>query len=166
MIEIPKSPTADTRTCDFSRVTERQLYLSSQQHILDVRRALAFFGHLLSDAAARHDYDKLLDVAGFHADFLTDFKVTTWWDRHRKLNRHHLNMADGVPADVNLIDVLDMIADGVMAGSARSGVEKVYKPELPDEVLRRAFDNTFRLLLDQVKVVDDPPAPQEPEETR
>ena len=61
-------------------------------------------------------------------------------------------MADGVPEDVNLIDVLDMIADGVMAGAARSGVEKVYKPDLPEAVLRRAFDNTFALLLAQVRV--------------
>lgn len=152
MIEISRSPTADTRTCDFTKVTEDTLYLSSQLHINDVQRALAFFGYLLDDASRRHDFDKLSDIAGFHRDFLTGFKETTWWDRHRKLNRHHLNMADGVPDDVNLIDVLDMIADGVMAGAARSGVDKVYKPELPDDVLRRAFDNTFALLLSQVRV--------------
>lgn len=156
MITISQSPTADTRTYDYTQVTERQLYLSSQMHILDVQRALAFFGHLLDDAARRHDFDKLSDVAGFHADFLTGFKTTSWWDRHRKLNRHHLNVADGVPDDVNLIDVLDMIADGVMAGAARSGVEKVYMPQLPDDVLRRAFENTFRLLLAQVHVRVEP----------
>lgn len=89
-ITIPKSGTADTRTCDFTKVTQDTLYRSSHQHILDVRRALALFGWMLSDAAARHDYDKLSDIEGFHADFLTGFKVTDWWDRHRKLNRHHL----------------------------------------------------------------------------
>lgn len=152
MIEISKSPTADTRTSDYTQVTEQQLYLSSQLHINDVQRGLAFFAYLLEDASRRHDFDKLSDITGFHQDFLTGFKSTTWWDRHRQLNRHHLNMADGVPADVNLIDVLDMIADGVMAGAARSGVEKVYLPQLPDDVLRLAFVNTFRLLLEQVKV--------------
>lgn len=152
MIEISKSPTADTRTCDFTKVTQEQLYLSSQLHINDVQRALAFFAYLLDDASRRHDFDKLSDIKGFHEDFLTGFKNTTWWDRHRQLNRHHLNVADGVPADVNIIDVLDMIADGVMAGAARSGVEKVYMPELPDTVLRTAFENTFRLLLSHVSV--------------
>ena len=119
MIEISLSPTADTRTCDFTKVTEDTLYLSSQLHINDVQRGLAFFGYLLDNASRRHDFDKLSDIAGFHRDFLTGFKETTWWDRHRKLNRHHLNVADGVPDDVNLIDVLDMIADGVPTVNSR-----------------------------------------------
>lgn len=50
------------------------------------------------------------------------------------------------------LDVLDMVADGVMAGAARSGVENVYLPQIPDDVLRRALENTFRLLLAQVQV--------------
>jgi len=150
MIEISKSPTADSRTCDFTKVSVEQLYRSSHQHILDVRRALAFFGYLLDDAAARHDFDKLSDIAGFHGDFATGFMVTDWWDRHRKLNRHHLLQADGVPEDVNLIDVLDMVADCVMAGMARSG--SVYPLDLPTDVLVRAFNNTVELLKANVKV--------------
>jgi hypothetical protein len=164
MIEIPKSSTADTRTCDFTQVTKETLYKSSHQHILDVRRALAFFSYLLKDVADRHDYDKLLDIDSFHADFLTGFKVTTWWDRHRRLNRHHLNIADGVPDDVNLIDVLDMIADGVMAGAGRSGVENIYLPQLPPDVLHRAFLNTFELLKSQVRIASAP-RPETPEGT-
>jgi hypothetical protein len=160
MIEIPKSTTADTRTCDFTKVTQETLYLSSHQHINDVRRALGFFRWMLEDAAARHDFDKLSDVAGFHADFLTGFTLTEWWDRHRKLNRHHLLQPDGVPADVNLIDVLDMIADCVMAGMARSG--SVYPLTISDDVLRRAFDNTVEVLKAQVSIVEAPvSAPRE-----
>lgn len=49
-ITIRKSPTADTRTCDFANVSERTLLNSSVQHIADVRRGLAFFGALLADA--------------------------------------------------------------------------------------------------------------------
>jgi hypothetical protein len=150
MIEIPQSPTADTRTCDVSKVSKDELYRSSHQHILDVRRGLLFFRYLLEDAAARHDFDKLSDIDSFHSDFQTKFSVTEWWDRHRKLNRHHLLQADGVPDDVNLIDVLDMIADCTMAGMARAG--SVYPLELPDEVLRAAFKNTCELLLSQVSV--------------
>lgn len=153
MIEIPRSPTADTRTCDVNAVTQDQLYRSSHQHILDVRRGLLFFRYLLDDAAARHDFDKLSDVDTFYADFKTGFAVTEWWDRHRKINRHHLLQDDGVPADVNLIDVLDMIADCTMAGMARAG--SVYPLELPDRLLQAAFQNTCKLLLAQVKVIPD-----------
>jgi len=105
---------------------------------------------LLLQAAGRHDYDKLTDIDGFHRDFVTGFTQTTWWDAHRRLNRHHLLQPDGVPEDVNLIDVLDMICDCVMAGMARSGT--VYPLDIDDAVLRRAFDNTVELLKTNVAV--------------
>lgn len=154
-IEIEQSKTADTRSCDYTQVTRETLLDSSRQHIGDVGKGLAFFAGLLVEAAARHDYDKLTDIDGFHADFVTGFAQTGWWDRHRKLNRHHLLQADGVPEDVNLIDVLDMIADCVMAGMARTGT--VYPLAITDDVLRRAFENTVTLLQSQVVVRE--PAP-------
>jgi hypothetical protein len=150
MIRIQQSQTADTRTCDYTQVTKEQLYASSVQHIEDVRAALRFFGELLDYAIENHDPDKLTDIDGFHADFVTGFKQTSWWDRHRKLNRHHLTQADGIPTDVNLIDVLDYIADCVMAGMGRSG--SVYPLHLTPDLLERAFQNTVTLLKDQVVV--------------
>jgi hypothetical protein len=153
MIQIKQSPTADTRTCDFANVSKDTLYASSKQHINDVRRALDYFMAKVCEAGQNHDPDKLTDIDGFHADFVTGFKQTGWWDRHRALNRHHLQQADGIPADVNLIDVLDFIADCVMAGMARSG--SVYALNLPPELLERAFQNTVDLLKAQV-VVEQP----------
>ena len=85
---------------------------------------------------------------------MTGFKQTEWWDKHRKINRHHLLQEDGVPQDVNLIDVLDMIADCVMAGMARSG--EVYPLNLDPDVLMRAFQNTVELLKQHVEVWTDP----------
>lgn len=152
-IRIRPSATADTRTCDFANTDKRTLLNSSAQHIADVRRGLAFFGAMLAEAATRHDEDKITDIDGFHRDFVTGFKQTEWWDRHRKLNRHHLLAADGVPEDVNLIDVLDMIADCTMAGMARSG--SVYPLDLSPEVLMRAFQNTADLLKAHVEVAPD-----------
>ena len=152
MIKIRKSSTADTRTCDFSKVTKQTLYDSSVQHIKDVRKGCAFLKSRIDAAALRHDFDKLAEIAWFHEDFITGFKQHTWWDNHRKLNRHHLLEADGVPADVNLIDVLDMIVDCVMAGMARSG--SVYPLTLSPDVLMRAFNNTVELLKSNVKVRD------------
>lgn len=150
MIKIKSSPTADTRTCDFSKVDRQTLLDSSKQHIYDVMQGLAFFGRQLEEAASRHDLDKLSDIEGFHADFVTGFKEHSWWDRHRKLNRHHLMNSDGVPEDVNLIDVLDMISDCVMAGMARSG--SVYDLNLDRDVLWKAFTNTVDLLKRNVQV--------------
>ncbi len=157
MITIPKSQTADTRTCDYSKVSKQELLESSLQHIEDVTMGLAFFMQQIALAAKRHDTDKLTDIDGFHADFVTGFKQTGWWDRHRKLNRHHLvNMQgvpqeDGIPADVNLIDVLDYLTDCVMAGMARSG--SVTPLKLPPELLERAFQNTVALLKENVAVL-------------
>jgi len=154
MIEIKPSPTADTRTCDYTKVTRETLYNSSLQHINDVQRALAFFQHHLAIASVEHDTDKLTDIAGFHRDFVKGFPDgdTPWWDAHRKLNRHHLNMSDGVPENVTLIDVLDYIADCVMAGMARSG--SVYEIKIDPDVLMRAYVNTIELLKKEVVVVE------------
>ncbi len=152
MIHIRKSETADTRTCDFANVTKETLLVSSKQHITDIGQALTFFRDEIYRADVRHDTDKLTDIDGFHADFVHGFTEghTSWWERHRQLNRHHLNMADGVRDDVNLIDVLDFIADCVMAGMARSG--SVSPLKLEPELLERAFQNTVALLQRQVTV--------------
>lgn len=152
-ITIQKSETADTRTCDYANVSKETLLASSKQHISDVCQGIAFFQGLLTKSAQQHDVDKLTDIDGFHADFLTGFKQTGWWDRHRKLNRHHLLQADGIPDDVNLIDVIDFIVDCVMAGMARSG--SVYPLPLPTEVLAKAFHNTVELLKENVVVSGD-----------
>lgn len=156
MIEISPSPTADTRTCDYTKVEKGALLESSIQHIADVGQALGWFASLLTMAAVRHDADKITDIDGFHADFLTGFKETGWWDRHRSLNRHHLTQEDGIPKDVNLIDVLDFIVDCVVAGMARSG--QVYPLALPDTLLQTAFQNTVDLLKANV-IVGRPPVP-------
>lgn len=151
MIRIHKSKTADTRTCDFANTDKATLLASSRQHIGDVAKALAFFSGKLVEAAGEHDYDKLTAIDWFHSDFVTGFKQTGWWDNHRKIHRHHINMADGVPEDVNLLDVLEHVADCVMAGMARSG--SVYELKLSDELLQKAFKNTVKLLCDQTMLV-------------
>ncbi|RLB78973.1 MAG: hypothetical protein DRH06_00345 [Deltaproteobacteria bacterium] len=150
MIHIQESKTADTRTCDSSQVTKEQLLESSHQHINDVTKGLDFLINMLVDAEIHHDHDKISDIDGFHRDFITGFKSTEWWDNHRKVNRHHLLVADGVPDDVNLIDVLDMIVDCVMAGMGRSG--SVYPLNIDAKVLIAAFQNTVELLKNEIVV--------------
>lgn len=155
MIEIRRSPTADTRTCDFANVSKETLLASSHQHIRDVHEGLQFFSMKVAEALLAHDTDKISDIDGFHADFVRGFgpDAQTWWTKHRQINRHHLLQPDGVRDDVNLIDVLDFIADCVMAGMARSG--SVYPLKLSPELLEKAFQNTVTMLKSQVVVAGD-----------
>lgn len=158
MIIIKPSPTADTRTCDFANISKETLLASSHQHIADVREGLRYFESMIRKAAENHDFDKLTVIDGFHRDFVTGFAQTEWWDRHRVLNRHHLNNEDGVRDDVNLIDLLDFIVDCVMAGMARSG--SVYRLSLSPELLENAFQNTVEHLKRNVMVIQDTPLPK------
>lgn len=153
VIKIKPSPTADTRSCDWSTVSKDQLCTSSIQHRKDVRAGFDFFITLMRRQGELHDHDKLSDIDGFHADFQTGFERHEWWDKHRKINRHHLLQEDGVPDDVNLVDVLDLIVDCTMAGLARSG--DIYPITLSPEVLQRAFDNTCELLKSHVVIEKD-----------
>ena len=153
MIKIKPSPTADTRTCDVRKVSEDQLYESSVQHINDVREGLKFFQEWLYSIGTLHDYDKLTNIQQFYSDFQTEFKEHSWWDNHRKVNRHHLNSIDGIPENINLLDVLEYITDCVMAGMARSG--SVYDIRIKADVLMKAFDNTVELLKKNVEVIDE-----------
>lgn len=152
MIKIKPSPTADTRTCDFANVTKEQLLASSEQHIRDVHMAMAFFIGKIYESQSDHDCDKITDIDGFHRDFIGGFKNTTWWDNHRKVNRHHLLAEDGVPSDVNLIDVLDFIADMVVA---RKGRGAHFPIALTGDILFKAFQNTVDMLDAEVVVEND-----------
>lgn len=153
MIKIKKSQTADTRSCDFSKVSKETLKESSVQHINDVGKALGFFASKLAESASVHDFDKLTEIDWFHSDFLTGFKETGWWTNHRKVNRHHLLQEDGIPEDVNLIDVLEFISDCTMAGMARTG--DVFPLEISSELLQKAFKNTAELLKDNIEVENE-----------
>lgn len=148
MIKIKKSPTADTRSCDWANVSISQLKGSSEQHIGDVKKGIDYFVALLNIAKLDHDYDKIYEIKEFHKDFITGFKQTSWWDKHRKISRHHLTESDGVPDNVNLVDVIEMIVDCTMAGMARTG--KVFPLEIKPEVLMKAFENTAELLKSEI----------------
>ena len=149
-IKIERSQNADTRTCNFSKVTKEELLSSSILHIADVRHGMNFFSNMLVLAGTDHDTTKKSEINSFYKDFRTGFKRVEWWKMHQKTERHHLKDENFVQEDVNLIDILEMITDGVMAGLARSGEYR--KEEIPDGLLRKAFDNTIQLLLDNVEI--------------
>ena len=150
MIKIRKSPTADSRTCDWSQVTKEQLLESSKIHIADIGKGFDFFIDLMQRQKHIHDLTKINDIDGFFEDFKTGFKRQEWWKDHQRKERHHFNNPEFIQEDVNLIDIIDQIIDGVMAGMARSGE---YRQEnISPELLTKAYLNTVNLLLKNVEV--------------
>lgn len=154
-IIVHKSPTADTRTADHE-VTPQELLDSSRMHIDDVRKAMMFLRNQLYEAALRHDWTKI----DYDREFYEQFHKAQqsgewgkgWYDQiHLQKERHHLNAR--CPDDVNLIDVLEMLCDCVMAGLARSGK---YREEEPTPgILVKAYKNTVKMLLNATEVADE-----------
>lgn len=149
-IVIRPTEVADTRTCDHTKVTKAELLEASKHHIADVQRAMDFFSRLIQQAGEQHDHDKLTNIDEFFHDFQEGFVKPRWLENHHVVNRHHLNEPTGIPTDVNLIDVLEMIGDCVMAGMGRSG--SVRSLEIDPDVLMQAFKNTAEQLARRVEV--------------
>ena len=59
-----------------------------------------------------------------------------------------------VPDDVDLIEVIEMIADCVCAGRARNKDGTIYPITISENVLMQAFTNTVTLFADAVTVVE------------
>ena len=147
---IRRSPIADSRTCDYKSVTKQQLADASAQHIQDVQNVMALVRHTLKDIAEVHDGDKLQGIDEFYSNFLTDFEEKSWLRRHYASNRHHLSEPEGVPGDVDLLDVMEHVVDCVAAGLARKG--EVYPIDLPDALLQKAVANTVTMLKQHIAV--------------
>lgn len=146
MIIIKKSPTADSRSCDCKNVSKFLLRLSTEEHIRNVMDTTKFFANMLLKAGDNHDDHKLRTIDAFHKAFTGGFVDETWWNEHKK-ERHHLPPD---LEDVNLIDILEHISDCVTAGMARTG--KVNPLIIDDKLLQKAFQNTIKLLMDNIKV--------------
>ena len=148
---IKATPNADTRTADV--FSEAVLLHETKAHIGAVRGVMATLAGELVDIGLHHDRTKLSDFNQFLEDFQSkktgaNFKSLPWWQIHLT-ERHHLN--DRCPDDVNLLDVLEMVADGVCAGKARSGT--VYPIVLSNEILQKALKNTQKLIEESIEVL-------------
>ena len=152
MITIKKNNKCDTRTCDVNEVSEEVLLENSKEHIKDVRKGMLFLSNLIRLQGDDHDHTKISGISQFYDDFKNKFSEghTSWWEIHQKTERHHLKNEQFIQDDVNLIDILEQITDGVMAGLARSGEYR--QEQISPELLKRAYDNTVKLLLSNVTV--------------
>ena len=169
-IRIPSTADADTRTAN-GKVSKERLLDNSRQHISDVNQALHFFVGILLQKGVEHDWTKIDNIDEFYADFAStqdgfqgDFKQMHWYHDIHLQERHHLK--EYCPEDVNLLDVLERIADGVMAGMGRAGF--IYEDELNPEILTKAYNNTMKLLANNTEVIQTRQKPNQlsPEEEK
>lgn len=151
-IVIRPSPSADTRSADHV-VAEGELRRSTEMHIDDVRRGMEWLADAMRERGVRHDWTKLRYFPSFYRQFNEAQKTgcwgNGWYDRiHCVKERHHIENA--CPDDVTLIDILEHIVDGVMAGKARSGEYR--QDVLGAGILERAYANTQKLISGAVRV--------------
>jgi hypothetical protein len=109
-------------------------------------------------AGNKHDHTKLSEpeVSLFYRELCNtiegnmDFVEGEWYRIHVTTERHHLDRY--VPDNVNLIDVLEMVCDCICAGMARSGEVRPF--EISNKLLRRAFENTVKMCINSVNLVE------------
>ena len=153
MIEIRKNPNGDTRTAQ-KDVSFEQFQEANDMHIEDVMSVMYELSKMVYSRGENHDCTKKSHEKLFYDNFLstmnngTDFVNDEWYQLHIKAERHHL--LSNYPDDVNLIDVLEMIADCVCAGMARSG--EIRDLEINPDILNRAVQNTAKLIKDMIVV--------------
>lgn len=150
-IIIEKNPNGDTRTAS-KDISFEQFQVANSMHKADVYGVMRYLASLVHVAGLKHDYTKKSNEKLFYNNFLstmnngTDFVADEWYQMHINEERHHL--LSRCPEDVNLIDVMEMIADCVCAGLARSG--EVRELEISSDILERAVKNTVDLIVKEV----------------
>lgn len=164
IIEIKHCSVGDTRTANHAPTIE-EFSDANALHIKDVKSMVSAYGYEIAESqkgnyweCSGHDWTKqkepyksefyhnLCDTINGHMDFMDG----EWIRKHYDLERHHLN--DRCPDDVTLIDVIEMIADNVCAGLARSG--EIRPVEIKPEVLALAVKNTAEFMAHHVKLTN------------
>lgn len=154
-IIIEKNPNGDTRTAP-KNISFEEFQVANDMHRADVNAVMKHIARLVHRAGLKHDYTKKSDEELFYDNFLstmnngTNFVEDEWYQLHVNTERHHL--LTRCPEDVNLIDVIEMIADCTCAGLARSG--EVRGLEISTEILEKAVQNTVNLIMSEIELVE------------
>lgn len=145
VISINKSPKTVKRDGDISY---QDLRRSTKMHQSDVKRVLYYIADRLKKIGDIHDWSKDTLAELYYNDYVDskrnnkDMHKGEWYKYHFEHERHHL--MNSVPEDVNLLDVIEFIADCCCDGIAESGEPE--KMEISDKLLRQAFDNTIKMI--------------------
>ena len=154
-IIIKNTQNADSRTAN-EELNKDTLLESTKTHRNDVKRIMNYMATVIREAGEKHDWTKIKHFDEFAEEVLkphtdAEFKQAHWYQNHITEERHHLNA--NCPVDVNLFDVLEMIADCTVAGKGRAGKMTPAYLKLQDPfILERAYWNTVKILDDLVEV--------------
>lgn len=154
-IIIKKNPNGDTRTAS-KNISYEEFQEANDMHKRDVYEVMKYLSRLISVTGLSHDFTKKREEQLFYKNFLsamnngTNFVEDEWYQLHINEERHHL--LSRCPEDVNLIDVIEMIVDCTCAGLARSG--EVRELEINSEILEKAVQNTVKLILREIELVN------------
>ena len=132
---------------------------SNLEHCENVREMMFNFAEDVKWQGKKHDWTKKNEPyrSMFYRDLCNTiegrmkFEDGEWCKLHYINERHHL--LNNVPDDVNLIDVIEMIADCVCAGMARSG--EVRPLEINESIIMKAINNTVKLMAESVELNDE-----------
>lgn len=161
MIFVKKSKYPDSGVTGAAEASKQDLVSDAVQHREDVRNAVSWLVKELNKRITVHDYTKIRDpesdmyFQAFNEAAVkkVSFKSAPWYALHVLMERHHLLARE--PKDVDLLDVLEFIADIVTANKAR-GREDLSRiaSAMPEDLLYRAFRNTVDKL-NAIMVVDE-----------
>lgn len=149
-IKLKKDPHGDSRHAP-KDTTFEQFHEANLNHINDVRNVMTRLSIILDQQGMSHDWTKIIYEGQFWKDFWSDdFVNGTWYQKHVHTEKHHPNSY--CHDDINLLDIIEMIVDCVCAGKARAG--SVRPIEVSDEILRKALQNTIKLVDDITEIED------------
>lgn len=130
----------------------KEIYNATVIHQGDVSESMNFFADKLVGMGKIHDWTKLENF-DLEYGFLVsnnvkdeDFLQSNWWWKHITDERHHVK--DYTHLDVNLLDILEWIADRVCAEKGRTGSINMKYLDIDPLILVRAYFNTIKLLDD------------------
>lgn len=134
---------------------------SNESHINDVYSMMSEFADILKSIGNAHDWSKVKEPyrSMFYRDMCNTidgkmkFESGEWVNFHYSRERHHL--LRNIPEDVNLFDVLEMIADCVCAGMARSGGVRPLEIADAGAILVEAMKNTVELAMSLVEIEEE-----------
>lgn len=158
MIKIKRNTNGDSRVAK-KTPTFYEFMESNREHTKDVGNMMKEFSKIIVNKGENHDWTKKDDPFSsmFYRDLCNTiegkmrFEDGEWSKLHYDAERHHLSR--NVPEDVNLFDVLEMIADCVCAGYARSGA--VRPLEIDESILIKAMMNTVEIAKSLVSIDEE-----------
>ena len=153
MIKIKSTKLEDAKDKETGELMGDVLYEQSRAHIIDVEKIMYLYIRMLRRISSRHDHTKMDEIHDFYDFANKGFPDNhPWFERHIREERHHLNIKEGVPDDINMFDILEKIGDSVAAAYARGGKITKESMRLDPKLLELAYENTVKLTIENVEI--------------